>query len=451
MITSRRAPAIFGILSGVLAGLPLLVLMAGRPASGQERSVMGQRAGIVYGGQYFGFDPSRVRHEDVMPAAPAEAETERAPGELLPRDPDARPSQEWLDDEDCGPCCQSSRFWGRGEFLLWWMKGMNLPPLATSTADGSLPDATVAFGGYAVNDGTLPGGRFTLGLWLDDCNQDGIEASYLTLGRANAGFQGSAANFDFLARPFTNVDPANLGAQAMVIVDPDETTGSLTITATSQFTSFDLLWRRNLSRVDCCSTDMLIGYRHSELIDQVHIAQTVTTTATTATPGTSFLLDQFNTRNVFDGAEFGLGLQRRLNECWAVDLTAKGAIGQVHSSLGIAGRTRTNPTGGTSTFTDVGLLAQTTNSGNFGQSDFTAIGDFNLNLRRQLRCGWSASIGYSLIIWGQVMRAGDQIDLNVNTSQIPPDTLTGDPRPLVPFASTTFWAHGLQLGLERAF
>jgi len=452
MKTIRCMPPVCHVLRVKLALVFLLTLAVPGLVIGQDHvEMMGKRSGIWYGGQYFGFDPGRVR--------PGGDESDQGFDEQSEASEEFDPSQQAelpCDDlgmcRDLGPECGVGRLWARGEFLWWWKKGMDLPALATTGPNnGILPQATVLFGESAVNDGALPGGRFTLGIWLDDCDCHSIEASFLMLGRASAGFSGSAADFPVLARPFTNVDPADLGADARLIASPNDAAGSLTILATTQFYSFDLLWRRNLSRTDCGTTDLLIGYRRSELSDRVRIDETTTALAGDFDGTNVVLFDQFSTRNVFNGGQIGLAFERRLNDCWTYDFAAKAAIGQVQSAIGIAGQTRTNPAGGTSTFTSGGLLAQPTNIGNFSQSQFTAMGEFNVNLRRRLRCGWSANVGYSLIVWGDVLRAGDQIDTNVNTSQIPPGTLTGDPHPLVPFSSASFWAHGLQLGVERAF
>jgi hypothetical protein len=68
-----------------------------------------------------------------------------------------------------------------------------------------------------------------------------------------------------------------------------------------------------------------------------------------------------------------------------------------------------------------------------------------------LTCNLTTTFGYRLLYWSDVMRAGEQIDTSVNTSQIPPGQLTGETRPTVPFKTSEFWAQGLHFGLEYAF
>ena len=58
-------------------------------------------------------------------------------------------------------------------------------------------------------------------------------------------------------------------------------------------------------------------------------------------------------------------------------------------------------------------------------------------------------VGYSLIYWSNVVRPGDQIDLNVNPDLLPP--AMDNPGMLSPtFAmnDSAFWAQGINLGLD---
>jgi hypothetical protein len=60
-------------------------------------------------------------------------------------------------------------------------------------------------------------------------------------------------------------------------------------------------------------------------------------------------------------------------------------------------------------------------------------------------------VGYSLVYWSKVIRAGEQIDLNVNPSQFPPGDLVGAPQPQFRAVTTDFWAQGLNFGLDFRF
>ena len=62
--------------------------------------------------------------------------------------------------------------------------------------------------------------------------------------------------------------------------------------------------------------------------------------------------------------------------------------------------------------------------------------------------GCLASLGYSFIYWSRLARPGDQIDTDLNLSQLPPGPLAGAARPEFDMHFTDFWAHGLHVGLQ---
>ena len=96
-------------------------------------------------------------------------------------------------------------------------------------------------------------------------------------------------------------------------------------------------------------------------------------------------------------------------------------------------------------------MAQPTNIGKFERDDFTAITELGVSLRRELRCGLDFTMGYSLVYWGEVARAGEKIDFDLNLSQVPPDELMGAPFPQFSFLTSGFWVQGLSIGPEYSF
>ena len=111
----------------------------------------------------------------------------------------------------------SDRFWLSAEYLLWWEKSANLPPLATTSPQGTAynqagvldqPGTTVLFGG-SVDPGARSGARITLGYWLSDCHDLGLEATYLFLSNKAAEFSQASNGDPILARPFYNVQTAS--------------------------------------------------------------------------------------------------------------------------------------------------------------------------------------------------------------------------------------------------
>ena len=89
--------------------------------------------------------------------------------------------------ENMSPALADSRVWFSAEYLLWWLKGGNVPPLVTTSPPASTgtlgqPGTVVLFGpGSDVERSPISGGRFTAGCWLDECCTFGLEGNYFFL------------------------------------------------------------------------------------------------------------------------------------------------------------------------------------------------------------------------------------------------------------------------------
>lgn len=64
---------------------------------------------------------------------------------------------------------------------------------------------------------------------------------------------------------------------------------------------------------------------------------------------------------------------------------------------------------------------------------------------------WASFVGYSLLYWGSVLRATEQIDPVINPGLLPPaqNPLIGDLRPSPLLHESSYLAHGITIGLER--
>jgi len=107
------------------------------------------------------------------------------------------------------------------------------------------------------------------------------------------------------------------------------------------------------------------------------------------------------------------------------------SIGSMLQQVRVRGQSQVIDAAGGSTNYDGGLLASRTNIGDFERRETTYIPEINLSLSRQLTKRLDFTMGYTFIYLSSVVLAGDQIDLNVNGSQVfggmivPPE----DPRP----------------------
>ena len=230
----------------------------------------------------------------------------------------------------CGTpiCSPPGRFWMRADALIWWTNGTKLPPLVTTSPQGTpvgqagvLPAATILYGDQTIGDDGRGGVRATMGMWLDCCHRWDLEFDFFTLGRQDNNYNSGLSTGDpILARPFFNVQT---NAQASELVAyTDQVEGTATVGATNNFYSAGTLLSYNLCSCDCglcdscndccgkascgppmlycCRTDLLVGLRYYNLTDFLGITEDLQVTQTGPTNGTRYLIqDNFNAKNEF--------------------------------------------------------------------------------------------------------------------------------------------------------
>ncbi len=379
--------------------------------------------------------------------------------------------------DHCSTCSAPSKFcicfpshgWAHAEYLLWFQSGMNLPPLVTSSTAGTaranagvlgLNSSSTLYGGDDNNltDG-ISGGRIRFGWWLDRFPGLGIEGEYVGLGRTTEDFFRQSTGTPILARPFFN----SLDGQedAELVAFPGVLSGSVRTEITSQLNGAAVRFRKQA----CCSTgcgysefccqtvptssrlDATLGYRFWELQETLQVREQLTS-LDTQNPGSFDITDRFETRNQFNGAELGFMWQGRRG-WWSLDALMRVGIGNVNQTVTIRGDTTINDNGTVTNYNN-GLLAQRTNVGTYDRDKFTMIPEFGLTAGYQLTKRFRATAGYSLIYWGNVVRPGDQVDLNVNPNLLAPELnpFTGPLRPQFQFQETDYWVQGLNFGGE---
>ena len=381
--------------------------------------------------------------------------------------------------EDCdsyGYCeesfCESrSRLFFRADYLLWWRKGARLPPLVTTSADvppGVLGESTteILFGNSTVFDGGRSSARLRLGYWLDPCETVAVVAEYYDLGEPTVRFSETSPGDPILVRPFLDVANGVFSFQAVAV--PSVAVGDISIEASEYFSSTGVHVRTNLlcyepyvpadcyPSDDCGSSggeycddtseyaacnyqnvrlDLIGGYRYYRLTNRLSIGENIVSTAAPNVPGTMFnIAEDFNTENEFNGGE--LGLLAELNRGpWSLDLQASMMMGNNHRVVRVTGSTASTTPGFATINYQGGLLALPTNIGMYRDDRFVIIPQFSAELGYQLSSCLRAYLGYNFLYWANVARAGDQIDMRVNPTQIPPGTLAGEARPRFEFRS----------------
>ena len=371
----------------------------------------------------------------------------------------------------CGP---PGKYWLSGEYLYWTAKGMSVPPLATTSPLGTArgqagvlgaPGTSVLFPESGkTNDDWRSGFRLRAGMWLDDCQRFGVEGDFFFLGRSKDDFAagGNGAGVPIISRPFTNVlsgaNDSQLvsfpGSPASELVSfPGVLAGSVDAHTRSDFIGGGFNFLCNHSCTPCDRLDYLVGFRYLNLRDEVVVNENLTALGGSSVPaGTRFLIqDKFRTTNDFYGGNVGLNYERRMGSCF-VGVRGSVALGVTHSETEISGSTQIVTPAGVGTTYPGGLLTQTSNIGRYSSNRFSVVPEVGVRVGCQVTERARAFVGYNFLYWSNVQRAGDQIDLGVNTNLIAPASGSALPaRPAYTPRTTDYWVQGVSFGLEWRF
>ena len=350
--------------------------------------------------------------------------------------------------------------WARAEALLWWIQGRSVPPLLSQSPAGTplgqagvlgTPGTQVVEGGGDGTGGLRLGGRYTLGLWIDDgCKAFGLEGSFFHLpGSTDSGSVGGQG---ISGRPFVNALTGQPDAE--LVSFPGVLAGIATTELRTSLMGADALVRCPLC-YDPCGTgprfDVLVGYRWLRYEEDLIARENLFPQGEAFVPGTNIQVqDQFRIRNNFHGLLLGLASTWRIQR---VTLEAAGrvSVGHLHRNVQINGQTTVIVPGEPVVVNSGGLLAQSSNIGNYNRNSWTAIPEADLRLGYDVSDSLRLFAGYSLLVLNDFYRVGDVIDTNVNPNLLPPSTPGGPLRPSFQPSSGLIWVHGITLGAELRF
>jgi hypothetical protein len=398
--------------------------------------------------------PAQAEPTATTPAAPTDVQT-------VPMVDDGHAPVPLPMDAPSGPPADRARVWAQFDYLLGWVKGDPLPPLVTTSPAGTVrtsagvlgqPGTTVLFGNNEVNQGARSGLDAEFGLWFGQEHNVGLEGGFFFLANATRTFFASSDGTTILARPFFDVSTGN--AASSLIGFPGVSSGSVGVTDTAHDLyggGIDL--RENFCC--CCGWrfDSLLGYRYLRYSENLTIQQNTMPIGGAFVAGTQVQsTDSFGTVNTFNGADFGM----RADMCsgrWFVDLLARVAVGRTQHTVDIQGSQTVTVPGATPVTNTGGLLALPTNIGVHTQGDWAAVPELGLTVGWQVLPAVRLDLGYSVFWWGSVNRPGEQIDLNVTSTLIPPATATPVPgqSPNVTGVKDTLWVQELHFGVELRY
>lgn len=362
--------------------------------------------------------------------------------------------------------CDRPQVWARAECLLWWTKGTYLPPLLTTGPDGASRETAgvlgqdgteVIYGDSWTGNHLRTGARFRLGYEFSDFPGYGLEGEFLGLGSgANGEFVSPfSTGSPILARPV--VDATTGQEDAQLIAYPDVAEGRLRASTSSDLYSAAALLRKHWLAGARSRWDLLGGYRYFRFRENLSVTENLTSLdpGGVIQVGTQIdVFDRFQTSNDFHGGELGVeGVFER--GPWAVELLARVALGNVHQVVQINGETHVTTPGDPTAVRPGGLLALPSNIGTCSDNMFAVLPQLGANVQWKLGEHLSLTGGYTCLVLSSVVRAGEQVDRTIDPSQLSPlfggGGQTPATRPQDPFFRTSFWAQGINLGVQVTY
>jgi hypothetical protein len=354
-----------------------------------------------------------------------------------------------------------SRLWFRSEFLGWATKGQRLPALATTSPwvtpvgqAGDLDDSStsILFGDQTIHDAMRPGGRLTVGYWWDQSQRSGIEASYFGVDGHDTRYSADGLSGQILARPYYDV--VGDAGDSLLVSYPGVIDGAIDIQADMEFTGAEFLFRRMAYISPSSRVDIVAGYRYARLMDRLAIEESLYPQDVTSELLPNTFVDRrdlFQSENEFHGGQIGV-IADWIGARWGFQVLGKIGLGATRAANSISGSTTTVDIGDDSlTTTAGGLLALPSNMGDFNDARFGTFSELGLSVQYYVGCQLRLSVGYTVVYWTELARAGDQVQLDVNPSQIGGVALIGPSRPRFPGRNTDFWAQGITFGFEYLF
>ncbi len=343
---------------------------------------------------------------------------------------------------------EGATFWGDAQ-------AMNNPLVTTRrpandpATDGLIgrSDTTNLFGGKEMLSDSVQGIRGEIGLFLDPCRSRGLMLRMFDASMNSETYNSTNSFEAVVMRPFFST--ADNAQSTIAINYPDSASGSIYASLDSEVYGGDILMRRTLHQEAMGKFEFLAGYQMMRLDEGLSIVSSTTALDNGSAPlGTvSVLEDHFTTSNRFNGAALGLNAAFR-DRCWSFTALGKLGLGNVDRKVNIHGRSEFSVPGNPpSNFsTNDGLLARSSNNGDYSSSRFVVAPELALTLGYRFTPGLEATLGYTFLTLPKVARVGDQLDPQLASNISAPPT--GAVTPRYNLTESNYSLHSLSYGVQ---
>ncbi|HBJ37468.1 MAG TPA: hypothetical protein DDZ51_22475 [Planctomycetaceae bacterium] len=317
-------------------------------------------------------------------------------------------------------CKDDPTVWMKAEFLLWFPQERNTPPLGVRNAQPLVPALTLSptatpFGDSFGGD-LVPGFRGDIGRYFAD-GDFGIGGRVWVLGddEDDLNFGGSGLG-QSLGVPFfnTNPDPLFFGENAVFIGFNDgapQNEGNVAVRSTLSIVAAEIYGRALLSKSKNHRFEMLGGYSHFNISDDLNINIQTTNTAALQT----VFNDSFSTRNEFHGGQIGSEISVSRGR-WTASSLTKVHLGNMAQRINVQGNTAQGVLPAVpAVVAGQGLFArgEVLDLNGFKRDVFAFAPEMNLKVGYQFRDHVNLHVGYTFVYWNDIALAGDQMDRSV--------------------------------------
>jgi Putative beta barrel porin-7 (BBP7) len=363
----------------------------------------------------------------------------------------------------CVPACggASTRGWLTAEQLFVFAQDRTSPVMATTAAQNvfplqGAPGVTDRFGGTLTSD-MIPGYRLSGGRYFGPDKKVGIGARGYGIYNNSESFTAGPGGGQSIGVPFYNLargsatqqvvpGSTSFGNDAYIVQGNTPggapiSTGSLVAAETLQMVGGELSGYLLLARSGSFRTDLVAGYTYNQLRNRISLNTTSTNQFTGDAIANGTVLttsDDFRADNKFNGAHLGVlssVVRNRVN----FSTLAKVSFGNMRSRIGVTGSNTVDGTPGVG-----GIFAQASNIGTTITDRFAFLPEMGLKMGYSIRPNIQLSVGYTLLVWSDVVLAGEQMDRTINLTGL------GDrPGPLNKHSS--FWMQSVDAGLNFVY
>lgn len=346
--------------------------------------------------------------------------------------------------------------WSSLEYLYWWGQDSPLAvPLITKNNNSSAlglinePGTQIIFGSGSNNNTFhfvgMPGARLTIGGWLDDSNQYGLEGSCFKLSQANSSFSASSVggNIPVINIPF--FDTRNKSEDVLIFKRPN----TASVSDGFQPWGFELNGLYQFKKLSF-PVILLMGLRYLNLSEDLTLND-----ASFNVPhfpnSVLNVRDNFSTKNYFYGFQIG-ARTHFIYQKFLFDITSLLALGENFQKLIINGETNFNDN---IVLQSIGLFAEPSNIGTFYNHQFSIVPELRAKVGYSMSRFIHPFVAYNCFYINNIIRPGEQIDRNINLSQNSllggTGVLTGARLPFPGFNNSSMWLQGLSAGVELVF